>query len=104
MPGLFFNQKLDSISKVTRDKWGDMTTTIIYQSVPCRFTNDTSRIRGGFAEQELADALAYIGPKYTVVVDYVVVYENEEFLVFKVFGERDLFGNIHHKKLLLKSR
>lgn len=104
MPGLFFNQKLDSISKSTRDKWGDTTTTIIYQSVPCRFTDDITKIREVATEDEKVVALVYTFPKYTIKVDYEITYENEDYLVSRVIKQRDLFGNVHHQKILLISR
>ena len=104
MPGLFFNQTIESIKKITRDKWGDRTTIILYQSVPCRFTEDISKIREATVEDERVDAIAYIDKKYTVVMDNEVVFENEDYLVSRIAKERDLFGKVHHQKLLLKSR
>jgi hypothetical protein len=102
--GAFFHQRLDSISKITRDKWGDRTSFILYQSVPCRFTEDDTKIREVTVEDERIDALAYIGKKYTVAVDYVVTFESQDYIVTKIAKARDLFGNVHHQKLLLKSR
>lgn len=104
MPGLFFNQKLDSIKSVTRDKWGNMTNAIIHQSVPCRFTDDVTKIREVATEDEKVVALVYTFPKYTIKVDYVITYENEDYLVSRVIKQRDLFGNVHHQKVLLISR
>jgi hypothetical protein len=104
MPGALFNQRLDSIRKKTRDKWGDRTYVILYQSIPCRFTENTTKIRQATVEDERIDAIAYIGKKYTVAMDYVVYFESQEYIISRVAKERDLFGNIHHQKLLLKSR
>lgn len=105
MVGALFNQKLDSISKISaRDKWGDRTTNILYQSIPCRFTDDISRIREATMEDERIDAVVYIGKKYQVAVDYIVSYENEDYLIFRVSKARDLLGKVHHQKLLLRSR
>ena len=104
MLGALLNQKLDSIRKKTRDKWGDRTYVILYQNVPCRFTENTAKIRQATVEDERIDALAYIGKKYVVAVDTVVYFESKEYNVSRVAPERDLFGNVHHQKLLLKSR
>jgi hypothetical protein len=104
MPGALFNQRLDSISKDIRDKWGDRTSAILYQNIPCRFTEDDTKIREATVEDERIDALAYIGKKYTVAVDYVVTFESQDYIISKVSKARDLFGNVHHQKLLLKSR
>ena len=80
MPDIFFNQRLDSISKVTRDKWGDMTNTVINQSIPCRFTDDVTKIREVATEDEKIIALVYIGPQHDIKVDYLATYECQDYL------------------------
>ena len=105
MPGAFFQQRLKSISKVSaRDKWGDQTTNILYQNVPCRFSYDTSRIRAAMLEDEQVDAVAYIGKEYVVAVDYIVDFENDNYIITRIFKDKDLFGNTHHQRLALRSR
>lgn len=104
MLGALLNQRLDSISKITRDKWGDMTSAIIYQNIPCRFTEDDTKLREATVEDERIDALAYIGKKFTVAVDYVVTFESQDYIISGISKARDLFGNVHHQKLKLKSR
>jgi hypothetical protein len=100
---IFFHQSITSISSVTRDKWGDTTTTSVYTNVSCRFTYDVARTRG-ITEDQPVDALAYINPSYTIQPDYLVVFSGSNYRVIKVFHEYDLFGNIDHIKLTLKSR
>ncbi len=104
MPGALLNQRLDSISKISRDKWGDRTSAILYQNIPCRFTENTTKIRQATTEDERVDAIVYIDKKYTVAMDNEVVFENESYIVARIAKERNLFGKVHHKKLLLKSR
>lgn len=106
MPGtaeIFFHQTITSISSHTRDKWGDITTTVVYTNVPTRFVYDVARTRG-LVEDEPVDALAYISPSYTIQPDYLVVFDSNNYRVIKVFHEYDLFGNVDHIKLTLKSR
>ena len=104
MPGAFFQQNIKSISKISRDKWGDISTTILYQNVPCRFSYDTLRVRRAMLEDEQVDALAYVGKDYQLAVDYVVDFDNDDYIIVKIFKETDLFGNVHHQRLALRSR
>jgi hypothetical protein len=100
---IFFNQRLTSISRTSRDEWGDRTDAILYTNVPTRFTHDTKRVRN-IGEDEQVDALAYIANSYSVLADDIVAYGGVNYSVVKVFNEYDLFGNIDHIKLTLKSR
>ncbi len=100
---IFFNQRLTSIARTTRDEWGDRTTAVLYTNVPSRFTHDTGRIRRD-SEDERVDALAYIAETYSVLSDDIVVYGGSNYSIIKVFNEYDLFGNVDHIKLTLKSR
>lgn len=104
MPGAFMQQKITSVSKDIRDKWGDRTTQIIYQNVPCRFSFDTVRIRRAMLEDEQVDAVAYVEKRYTIEPDYVINFDGDSYLVIKVLPARDLFGNVHHQQLVLRSR
>ena len=78
MPGALLNQRLDSISKFSRDKWGDRTSAILHQNIPCRFTENTTKIRQATTEDERVDAIVYIGKKYIVAMDYVVSFESQD--------------------------
>jgi len=104
MPGLFMNQNIEAISKVSRDKWGDRTSTILYQNVPCRFTDNLTKIREVSSEGDKVDAVAYIEKKFVVAMDYIVTFESEDYIISGFAKERDLFGKVHHQKLILKSR
>ena len=99
-----FNQSITSISREARDKWGNITHTTLYQNVPCRFSFDTDRGRSVTVETEPVDAYAYIGDNHSVLVDDLVVYDANNYLILGIRNAYDLFGNIDHKKLLLKSR
>lgn len=107
MPGtaeIFFHQSITTISRSTRDQWGDYTTTTLYSNVPTRFVYDITRVRG-IAEDEKVDALAYISPSYSSVqVDDIVTFNSFNYRITKIFNEYDLFGNVDHIKLLLKAR
>ena len=104
MPGALFQQRIRSVSQISRDKWGDRTNTVLYQNVACRFTYDTARVREAMAEDEKVDAVAYIHAKYTIKPDYIFTFEGEDYIVIKVFKETDIFGNTHHQKIALRSR
>ena len=99
-----FNQSITSISRETRDKWGNITHQVLYQNVPCRFSFDTDRGRSVTVETEPVDAFVYIDSAFSVLMDDKVVYDANNYLVIGVRNAYDLFGNIDHKKLLLKSR
>lgn len=100
---IFFHQNITSIQRQTRDKWGDLSAASLYVSVPTRFVYDTSRVRG-VAEDERVDALAYIGPKYSIQPDDIVTFNSIKYMIVKVFHEYDLFGNVDHLKLTLRQR
>jgi hypothetical protein len=102
---IFFYQTITSITRQTRDAWGDHTAgSVIYTNVPTRFVFDTDRRRAE-AEDERVDALAYIGGQYTSVQpDDAVVFDSVTYRIIKVFLEYDLFGNVDHVKLTLRKR
>lgn len=102
---IFFHQTITSISRNTRDAWGDHTTSAAhYTNVPTRFVYDTDR-RRKVDEDERVDALAYIGGQYTnIQPDDTVVFDSVNYRIIKVYLEYDLFGNIDHIKLTLRKR
>jgi hypothetical protein len=104
MPGAFMMQNITSVSKDIRDKWGDRTTQIIYQNVPCRFSYDLSSIRRATVEDEIIVATVFVESKYDMEADYLITVEGDNYIVVDVLPRRDLFGNVHHKQLLLRSR
>lgn len=104
MPGAFMMQRITSISKDIKDKWGDRTTQIIYQNVPCRFTYDTTKIRRATVEDEQIDALAYVEKKWTIEPDYIINYSGRNYIVISADPYEDLFGNVHHQQIKLRSR
>ena len=101
---IFFNQRITSISRTSRDEWGDKTSAILYSNVPTRFTEDPRMIRRMSDEDVRIDALAYIAPAYSVQTDDIVVYEGQNYQIVNIYNERDLFGNVDHIKITLKSR
>lgn len=104
MPGAFMMQNITSISKDIRDKWGDRTTQVIYQNIPCRFSYDISKIRRATVEDEKISALFYTESRFDIEPDYYVKFDGRDYIVVDVIPVRDLFGNVHHKQVLLRSR
>jgi len=101
---IFFNQRITSVARTTRDEWGDKTSAILYTNIPARFTEDPKMIRAMSTEDIRVDALAYIGANYSIQNDDVVVFEGQNYQIVNIYNERDLFGNVDHIKLALKSR
>lgn len=104
MPTIVFSQRLTAIDKATRDAWGDRTYTAMYQNIPCRFVYDTQWLLLSAEEREVVVAVCYVPKKYTLATDDRITFNGEYYLVYEVIPQFDLFGNIHHQKLLLKSR
>ena len=104
MPRALLQQKLKSISRIVKDKWGDPTTYVLYQNVPCRFSRDILRIKEVYSDDEKVKAVAYIPKNYQVETDYIVDFENDNYIIVDIMPEIDLFGNVHHQKLVLGSR
>lgn len=101
---IFFNQRITSIARTTRDEWGDKTSATLYTNVPTRFTEDPKLIRAMSTEDIRVDALAYIGANYSVQNDDIVTFEGDTYFINGIYNERDLFGNVDHIKMTLRSR
>lgn len=100
----FLNQTITEISRTTTDKYHDPTHTILYQNVPCAFDYKVNRQKLSVEEQAIVDAMCYMKPSYIVKKDDRIKYNREYYLVVRVNEVYDLFGNLEHYEILLRSR
>lgn len=97
----FFNQTID-IYSVSIDAYNTTTETSAYSNVPCRFVETSTRLVNIQAAVKTYKAECWIGPDYTVKMDYIVKYNGEKYKVAAVEKRVNLFGEVDHIKLLLE--
>lgn len=104
MPDLFLNQYITYVQRRSTDKWGDSTYQTLYSNVKCRMSFTVRRDKLAVSEQDVVVAICYVSGDYVMKEDDRVYFDSEYYLVMRVEKNYDLFGNLHHYKILLKSR
>ena len=100
--GGFFNQTIDNIFSTTTDGWGNVATTVLNSSVPCRFQESVGRFISETEDVKEYMVEAWIDGSYTVEQDYEIEKGSRTYRVIKVVDSYDIFGNKDHIKLYLE--
>ncbi len=95
------NQKVDYIKSTSVDGYGDVSATIVYRDVPCRWVNRISVIAGKEAKLRQSRAEIWLLPKYSISSDYEIVKDNETYKIVGVEEKYNLHGVHDHTKVYL---
>ncbi len=95
------NQKVDYIKSTTVDGYGDVSSTIVYRDVPCRWVNKISVILNKEAQLIQSRAQIWILPKYSVSSTYEIVKGSETYKIVGIEEKYNLSGVHDHTKIYL---
>lgn len=95
------HQYIDTISSVTKDKYGDETSTAVYTDVPCRWTSERRLISTAETSIEAVEITAWLPPEYNIEYDYRVVKDGVTYKIASVEKYYDLDGVLDHLKVVL---
>ena len=96
----FMNQEVN-IYSVSKDSYGDITRTLVYESTPCRFVERVGRLVSSEAITKDYIAECWIDSGYTIEETYEVVYETRTYKIVGINKRNNLFGGEDHTKLFL---
>lgn len=104
----FFTNTISFIKKPTINGYGKKEFEVIYENVPCRFREGNiilySVLEGGKVVDLKIVAEAIISPLYAnILSDYLVVYNDKEYLIGSVSLLQAPIGPIQGYKLTLKN-
>lgn len=90
---LLFTDTITSISKITKDGYGTITTSVIYTDVPCKFfKRNTFNYDGQFIDDGTI-ATVTIPPEYVEVAsEQVVSYKNKSYIVASMSELKGVLG------------
>ncbi len=95
------NQTITTIYSTADDGYGDATLTSVYSNVPCRWQERTGLIIDKNGQEKQFTVEAWIGPDYTILVDYEILFGSETYVVIGREKHIGLGGEWDHTKLLL---
>lgn len=95
------NQTIDSIYSTTKDGYGDLTRTLVYSDIPCRWQEKVNHVVGIKGEIVESRVDVWIEPSYTISESYEVVKSSEIYKVIAKEIRYDLSGNADHIRLYL---
>ena len=102
------NQTVTSISSVSKDEYGDDTTTVLHQNVACRWEdkivklvrNNDSNVREN-ADIIEAQSEMWVESDISIDYNYIVVRNGKNYKVIEFKENIDLSGNHDHTKVWL---
>ena len=97
------NQTIDKISSITRDAYGDITKSTIWEDVPCRFELSISRTQGTVVEILSYRARAWLYPDYSdIAKEYIITKDDEDYKILNIEKHYNLEGEMDHIVLVLE--
>lgn len=90
------NQTLTSISSVTKDGFGDISSTVVYSDIPCRFQEMIEQEVLATGEVVTYTVKMFLYPDIDIRKGYSVVYNLKTYTVQKVNPKYDLDGEKDH--------
>jgi len=97
------NQTISYIYSVAIDRYGDITKTLVYSDVACRFQRKKGIIYDDKGEERQYSAEIWMSSDYTSVVEnYRITKDSIEYKVIHFEHLYDLTGEVDHVKLYLK--
>jgi len=98
--GMFTNS-VTSISATTRDKYGDLTASLLYTNVSCRWQEQAGVVFSKSTEEKSYEVEMWIASTCIIKTDYQVVYKEETYIVVNVSPQYSIEGIKDHIKVLL---
>jgi hypothetical protein len=95
-------QKIDTISSVTEDGYGDKAKATVYSSVPCRWQEEEGRIYDQYLQLKDYSVEVWLPPNYTIYYNYIITKDSVDYTIIKIARKYDLAGNLDHIKVYLK--
>jgi hypothetical protein len=97
------NQTIDKISSITRDAYGDITKSTVWENVPCRFEISTLRTQGTTTEVLSYRARAWLYSDYSdIAKEYIVTKDSEDYKIAAIEKHYNLEGELDHIVLVLE--
>ena len=98
----YFNQMIDHIYSITRNKYGDRAATEEYSDVPCRWVRKITQVMGPTGEIVLSRVAVWLPLEYeSIQHDWKIIKDSEDYYVLSTESKVDLDGNVDHIKLFL---
>ena len=96
------NQEITTVSSITNDQYGDVTTTTLYSGVVCRWQEKIQRITDTNNEEIVSTVEVWLLPNYTDIKEkYRIIFDSETYIVAGTEDKYDLGGKVDHIKLYL---
>jgi len=95
------NQTIDYVYSTTIDGYNDVTRTLVYTDLPCRWQPKLEVIYRGTSEEKTSRVQVWIEPSYTIGDLYEFVQGSETYKVGIKEDKYDLDGQHDHIKLYL---
>ena len=96
------NQTVDTIYSITKDGYGDVTTTTLYSDVRCRWQESIEQEVTIGGELIKYNVEMWLLPEITIKESYRISKNSETYVVVKVAKKYDLDGVHDHTKVYLK--
>lgn len=96
------NQTVDTIYSVTENGYGDVATTAVYTSVPCRWWETEGRVFDETMNLRDYSIEMWLLPDYPVTYNYIITKDSEDYKIVKIENRVDLAGQLDHIKVYLK--
>lgn len=93
------NQTLTSISSITKDGYGDVSTTVLYSDTPCRIQYGVTRVVKATGEVITYKIKLFLYPDMDIREGYQIVYDSKTYTVKEVDPKFDIGGQKSHLEL-----
>lgn len=100
------NQEITTIYSTSRDGYGEVTKTSVYENVKCRWQERNELVLSKSGQEQLSRAQAWLpdnidGSDITILIDYVILFSAIEYQVIAVTNHYNILGEREYIKLFL---
>jgi len=96
------NQKIDTISALSKDGYGDDTATTVWTNIPCRWQTTVKHITNSNNEEVLSTIKVFLLPEYSAITyGYQITRDSVTYKVQLIKHNVDLDGVLDHIVLYL---
>jgi len=96
------NQKIDTVSSVVTDGYGDKTATTVYTNIPCRWQTKIEHITNSNNEEVTTTVKVFLLPGYSDIdYSYQITKDSVVYNVQLIKHNYDLDGELDHIVLYL---
>lgn len=95
------NQNVSGIYSVSKDGYSDVTTTLKYSNVACRWQEKVEQVLNSGGELTDTKVQMWVEPNIVADIDYRVEKDSKTYVIIAVQKQYDLGGIHDHTKLFL---